>query len=224
MIRLLREELASLSVVDEEIERATPLFLRYLSDLERGARLYGLISREDASSSERLLRRHLIDSLLPWKLVRDRLVEGRRMLYDIGSGAGLPGIPLAILLASYMDVCVLVERRGKRVRFLEAAAAALPELPLRIWGDDVERLVAPGAEAISGALVLFRAWTPADATMSAVLRRSFAGGTPVVMYKGPKANALAEAQTLRDTGDYDDVQVERVGENRTVIAAVIRPC
>lgn len=221
---LLRTELANLGIPADEIGEASPLFLRYLTDLERGARRYGLISREDASTPDRLLHRHLIDSLRPWRIVRERLLEGRRTLYDIGSGAGLPGIPLAILLKTDIDACMLVERRGKRVRFLEAAAAALPEVPLRVRGEDVERLVPPGTEAISGALVLFRAWAPAEATMSAVLRRSFAGGTPVVMYKGRRENAEADARTLRATDDYDEIVVNSLGENRTVIVAIIRPC
>lgn len=218
----LRTGLTDLGVSEDEIERTVPLFLRYLADLERGARRYGLISREDASSPERLLHRHLLDSLLPWRIVRDRLSEGRRTLYDIGSGAGLPGIPLAILLRSAIDACVLVERRIKRTRFLEAAAAALPEIPLRVFADEVERLVSPGTEAIPGALVLFRAWTPADAAMSAVLRRTFTGGTPVVMYKGPRANADGEAQILVATNDYEDISVQTLSEQRTIILATIR--
>ncbi len=70
---------------------------------------FNLVSRQDVG---RFVPRHLADSLtvLPYLASQGRLV-------DIGSGAGLPGIPLAIALPD--REFTLVERSAKKVRFLK---------------------------------------------------------------------------------------------------------
>lgn len=75
---------------------------------------YSLVSRRDAS---RLETRHIADSLslVPW-------VEGPR-LGDVGSGAGLPGIPLAIAGPQWQ--VTLVERSARKARFLRQALIEL---------------------------------------------------------------------------------------------------
>ena len=81
--------------------------LAYLDLLGRWNRTYNLTAIRDPAG---MITRHLLDSLtiLPW-------VSGSRML-DAGSGAGLPGVPLAIARPE-LDVTVL-DSSGKKVRFL----------------------------------------------------------------------------------------------------------
>ena len=76
-----------------------------------------LLSRKDLPN---LVPLHLCDSLSALPLIPSTL-EGRVM--DLGSGAGLPGIPLAIMRPSLEFV--LLEPRLGRLEFLEAALAAL---------------------------------------------------------------------------------------------------
>jgi len=83
--------------------------------LERAIPL-GMIASTDA---ERLWERHLTDSLRAAVIVRPT----ESTAYDLGSGAGLPGIPVAIACPR-LEVR-LVEPRRKRAAFLELATSDL---------------------------------------------------------------------------------------------------
>ena len=88
--------------------------LAYLDLLERWNRTYNLTSVPPGIAG---VVRHLLDSLaiVP-------MITGQRFL-DVGSGAGLPGLPLAIW---YPDrAWTLLDASAKRVRFLRHAAARL---------------------------------------------------------------------------------------------------
>ncbi len=71
-----------------------------------------------------LAEKHLVDSLALLPEVR-----GAATLLDVGSGAGLPGIPLAIALPSLEVTCC--DSVAKKVAFVKAVAA---ELDLRVRG------------------------------------------------------------------------------------------
>ncbi len=71
-----------------------------------------------------LAEKHIVDSLA---LVPE--VQGAATLLDIGSGAGLPGIPLAIALPSLEVTCC--DTVAKKVAFVKAVAA---ELDVRVRG------------------------------------------------------------------------------------------
>ena len=77
----------------------------------------GLISRADL---ERFEQRHVDDSLRALPLI-DSLPEGPAI--DVGSGAGLPGIPLAI--AGFPRFWRLLEPRTRRAGFLEEVVREL---------------------------------------------------------------------------------------------------
>ncbi len=157
--------------------------------VEGAARHLALI--EDANRQFNLTRitaareaaiKHVLDSVMPWQLF-----AGAEHVMDAGTGAGFPGIPLALVLPE--TKFTLLESTQKKARFVESAVAAL-ELrnvvvsPLRAedWLENnraaivTARAVAPVVKAI----VLFAA--------------AFKTGGRVLLYKGPDVDTeLAEA-------------------------------
>ena len=88
----------------------------YLDLLEAWNRRMNLVATKDRES---LIRRHILDSLAPARTLAEALGPEAEVV-DIGSGAGLPGVPLAIALPQ-LRFCLLEPRR-KRASFLRAAA------------------------------------------------------------------------------------------------------
>jgi 16S rRNA (guanine527-N7)-methyltransferase len=67
-------------------------------------------------------RLHLVDALGLLRVVSQVELAGARLI-DVGTGAGLPGIPLAIMAPGLR--VTLIEATGKKVAFLQAAIDAL---------------------------------------------------------------------------------------------------
>ncbi len=82
--------------------------------LRRWGAAFNLVSRRDGP---RLVSRHLLDSL---SLVP--MLQGNRVA-DLGTGAGLPGVPLAI--ACPEREFTLIDRSERRIRFVRQAASEL---------------------------------------------------------------------------------------------------
>ncbi|WP_293266935.1 16S rRNA (guanine(527)-N(7))-methyltransferase RsmG [Neptunomonas sp.] len=91
-----------LSLSDEQVDK----LMAYLQLLEKWNKAYNLTAVKDPAE---MVTRHLLDSLslLPF-------VKGPRII-DVGSGPGLPGIPLAICCPD-LDVTTL-DSNGKKTRF-----------------------------------------------------------------------------------------------------------
>ena len=88
-------------------EQQITLLLRYLELLNKWNKAYNLTA---VRNPEDMLYRHLVDSLsvVPW-------VRGQQII-DVGTGPGLPGIPLAILFPD--THFTLLDSNGKKTRFL----------------------------------------------------------------------------------------------------------
>lgn len=88
--------------------------LKFAALLERWNSAFNFVSRRDI---ERLGSRHLLDSLSLC-----RYLQGPRVA-DLGTGAGLPGLPLAI---AHTDMAfTLVDRNERRIRFVRQASFEL---------------------------------------------------------------------------------------------------
>ena len=116
MTDLIREELqcgiSSLSLNCNE-EMLCSL-LAYIDLLKKWNSAYNLLGSNESDS---LVSRHILDSLCV-----DAYLEGN-LIADIGAGAGLPGIPLAILNPG--KNFVLIDSNGKKTRFMFQAKTQL---------------------------------------------------------------------------------------------------
>ena len=101
--------------------------LDYVELLARWNAAYNLTAVRDP---EAMVTSHLLDSLAVAHLVRGD------SLADVGSGAGLPGIPLAIVAPE--RAVTLIDSNGKKVRFLREAVRALALGNVRIEAQRVE--------------------------------------------------------------------------------------
>ena len=96
-----------------------PRLLAYRDLLARWNRTYNLTAVRDPVQ---MIARHLLDSLALAPQLAALAARGGR-LADLGTGPGLPGIPLAIALPG-LEVA-LVESNGKKARFLREAVRVL---------------------------------------------------------------------------------------------------
>ncbi len=116
----LRQGLAGLDLVldDAQIKR----LLGYLDLIQKWTKVYNLTAVRDPAE---MLTHHLLDSLAAIAPLRRQLecVASPARLLDVGSGAGLPGIVIAICCPDVAVHCV--DTVGKKAAFIQQVAATL---------------------------------------------------------------------------------------------------
>jgi 16S rRNA (guanine527-N7)-methyltransferase len=131
---------AGLADLGLDAVHADPL-LAYLALLLRWNQAYNLTAIRDPRE---MVTKHLLDSLAMHPYV-DGLVASGGALADLGTGAGLPGIPLAIVKPGLR--VTLVESAGKKARFMRQAIRELGLADARVAESRIEALDEPGAYA-----------------------------------------------------------------------------
>lgn len=136
----------NLNVTDEKIDQ----LLDFIKLIEKWNKAYNLTAIRDR---EEMVRLHILDSLA---IVPH--IEGKRII-DIGTGAGLPGIPLAICLPEVQFT--LLDSNAKKTRFVQQVVLELKLKNVEVLHSRVEN------------------YHP-EQTYDAVLTRAFAGLPDIV--------------------------------------------
>ena len=125
VVSLLRQGVAGMGLVLPEA--AMEQLASYLELLVKWNRVYNLTAIRDES---KLVSHHLLDSLA----VVGHLPDGN--IVDIGSGAGLPGIPIAVACPG--RAVTLLDSNHKKSAFLQQAVAELGLSNTRVVTDRAE--------------------------------------------------------------------------------------
>jgi 16S rRNA (guanine527-N7)-methyltransferase len=128
---LLLEGLADLkiSLDDSQVER----LLDYLMLLEKWNKSYNLTA---IHGLEKMLIYHLLDSLAIYPALQHNINA-----LDVGSGAGLPGVPLAIAMPN--SHWTLLDSNGKKTRFIQQALAVCKVSNAKVVKSRVQDYTAP---------------------------------------------------------------------------------
>lgn len=171
----------NLNISEDKIE----LLLAFIKLIEKWNKAYNLTAVRDR---EEMVRLHLLDSLtiIPY-------IEGKRVI-DIGTGAGLPGIPLAICLPETRFT--LLDSNAKKTRFVQQAILELKLKNVEVCHNRVEK------------------YHP-EKNFNTAITRAFAGLSDIVELA---AHLLArDGVLLAMKGRHPDAELEQVSAKKTVI-------
>jgi 16S rRNA (guanine527-N7)-methyltransferase len=128
--------------------------------------------------------KHVLDSVLPW-----RLFASAEHVVDAGTGAGFPGIPLALALPSVKFT--LAESIGKKARFVESVVKDLHLTNTVVANRRAEEVLRDRRADV----ITARAVAPVSRAVD-LFAPALKQGARILLYKGPDIEAeIGEAQT-----------------------------
>ena len=176
------------------------LLKRYVKEIELFNAAYGLVA---VKNTEELVIKHIFDSLAPLGIINRLAAKAAAgnvvQIADIGSGAGLPGIPLAIA----MPHChfTLIERMDRRAGFLWNVKAVLGLSNITVEQDEVENTKSGYFNVIT-----FRAFKPLEPKLLAALFKIGAEKATIAAYKGRREKIEEEMAPLEKLcGKWDAI-------------------
>ncbi|MCX5801355.1 MAG: 16S rRNA (guanine(527)-N(7))-methyltransferase RsmG [Candidatus Eisenbacteria bacterium] len=196
------DELRMLREISRVIDVPVPPSFRhssetFLAELVKWNRRINLISARD---EDRVVERHLLDSLCLLSVERD--LSGKKLL-DVGSGAGFPGVVLAMWEPNCQ--AVLVESKSKKVAFLNAVRRRLALDNVRVVHSRVERLC-EGKEIPWPVDLVVSRGVGGVVALAASLGDILAERGSFVLYKG--AGAADELRTSKTDVELNDLGFE----------------
>ncbi|MBO4532736.1 MAG: 16S rRNA (guanine(527)-N(7))-methyltransferase RsmG [Treponema sp.] len=200
---------------------------QYIKELILFNSAYNLTNTSD---HDELVVRHILDSLAGYELIKKYIDEaaekGSVVVGDIGSGGGLPGIPLAaafLCAGNGADKVQfkLVERMEKRCSFLENCCGLLG-----LTNCEVLNLQAEQVEPDFFDLITFRAFRPLDEKMTKTLLRMVKKDGVLCAYKARLENIKEEMEGIKalvDSWEVCPLQVPGLEDSERNMVMITKP-
>ena len=173
----------------EVTEAQVDLLLAFVSLLEKWNKAYNLTA---IRNRDEMIRLHILDSLsvLPF-------ITGQKII-DVGTGAGLPGIPLAIFMPAVQFT--LLDSNAKKTRFVQQAVLELQLNNVEVVHSRVENL-------------------GRDAEYDAVLSRAFASLKDIMNLTDYLLQP--EGVLIAMKGQRPEAELEKINRTYTVNSIVL---
>lgn len=177
----LRAQAASLGVALDPSQASR--LIRFEELLADRAIPQGVVSASDAT---KIRERHILDSLRA-----ATVVEGADLAADLGSGAGLPGVVVAISLPRLG--MLLVERRPRRAALLELAVEELRLPNATVFAGPVAEMPGPVDVAFARAFApLDQAWAQARGVLRPGGRLVYFAGAATTIPTAPEGAVILD--------------------------------
>lgn len=189
-MELLKKGLFSCGIPENLIDEVSGKMDKYIKEIILFNSAYNLTNTSDY---DELVVRHLLDSLAAYKelfTLTKSFSEQALVFADIGSGGGLPGIPLATVFPQFHFK--LVERMSKRCAFLENCAAILGLKNVEVINSEAEKVPSESFD-----IAVFRAFRPLDKKMTETLLKLVKKGGYLAAYKAKMDNIKEEMSGIK---------------------------
>lgn len=185
--------LSQIGIPAEKIEEFSKKLDKYINEIILFNSAYNLTN---TSVYDEIVVNHILDSLAPYRILQElskKFAASDFKIADIGSGGGLPGIPLAVVFPEFNFT--LVERMDKRCAFLENCAAICGLRNVSVLKKEAEK-VPPESFDIS----TFRAFRPLDEKMTKTLLALTKKGGILAAYKAKSESIAKEMEEIKSLG------------------------
>jgi 16S rRNA (guanine527-N7)-methyltransferase len=178
--------------------------LEYLYLLEKWNQTYNLTAIKGLPN---MMRYHLLDSLS----MMPRLVNCRKAI-DVGSGAGLPGIPLAIAMPD--SFWVLLDSNSRKTRFIRQAIAHCGLKNAQVVQTRVQDYHAPDLPDF----IVSRAYASLTEFCDSVAHLMAPETRLITMKTGLKPEEVGKLDRSRFKFEEEILQVPGIRETRSLVA------
>ena len=182
--------------------------LEYLYLLEKWNRVYNLTAIHGLS---KMIHYHLLDSLS----LMPGLGECRKAI-DVGSGAGLPGIPLAIAMPE--TFWVMLDSSSRKTRFIRQAIIHCGLKNAQVVQTRVQDYHAPD----SPDFIVSRAYASLHEFCDSVAHLMGPGTRLLTMKTGLNAEEAGKLDQSRFAYEEEKLQVPGISEERSLVAVTQR--
>ena len=154
------------------------MFDEYEKILKEWQKRFNLIGN---STVNKIWSRHFLDSALAYEGLKSLLVEKNKKsfsLIDVGTGAGFPGLVIALLFAETKINCdiYLIESNQKKIKFLNAVIKSL-NLRVTVINNRVEN------ENVKYDYIVSRAFAPLEKLLK-LIQNIYDQKTTLILFKG----------------------------------------